>query len=558
MLRTPGVELRAASFRLGAAWNETDGGTIWPLAGAAAQRPYKVRWVEVFRLAGGMRTAESAGVRSPRLGCLLACFGAVAVARGAVSDERWEALWREPVGERVTLSSDGRWLAWTVPEDGETRIATMGLEPLGGRRTVRLPRGDDGAGESGGDGLGAAMPLRFLRWATPGRLVFAPEARTVPLPPVTGEDGRARPNPDGPTVVAPVFAVDADGGRRGTLVEARQFMETPAEARTSLADLLRSSKEIVAVKKEPVGWKMPQLEILGFLPRQRDQLVIATRGAYSMPMQHLVDVTTGSVREFGGAWEMPPGGQAIFDEYRAATVGERRPGRPGAEVWRDAELAQVQREVEEKFPRRTVELLDWSGNRGRVVVRVTGGTDPGRVFVYDRAEGLALEAFRRAPWLKPGTLHGTRAFDFEPEPGAVVRGYLTWPERPRAAAPPLLVLVPDGPPEADVPAFEPEAQVLAELGFAVLRLNWRRAAAGAAGGETASGDAVETAGRDGRAAVAWLSQRFPGKRFDPGQTTAVGRGAGAERAARMRREMPELAGGAAGADMAAAVAAMRG
>ena len=243
---------------------------------------------------------------------------------------------------------------------------------------------------------GASQPmyLRFLRWATPSRLVFAPAERVVPLPPLVDETGRAIPNPDGPTIVSPVFAMNADGRNRGVVVDASQFQETPSDARRTLADLLRTTQELQATRNEPLRWKMPHLDVLGFYPGDREQLVIRTHGGYSMPRQHLVDIRTGTVREFGGDWAVPPGPPHVFDWYKREIVGERKTADRPTTSWHDKELAGVQRQLELKFPRRDIEILDWSETRARVLFRVTGGSDLGRVFVFQRPEDLVLEVLR--------------------------------------------------------------------------------------------------------------------------------------------------------------------
>lgn len=295
----------------------------------------------------------------------------------------------------MALSPDGQRVAYTTQAGGVLAIVIMNVEQPVPKRTVPVePERDPEAPAP------HAPPtrLRYLRWATPTRLVFAPEARIVPLPPVANKDGSARPSIDGPTIISPILAVDADGKQRATLVDAKDFTETPADARKSLADFLRSPKELAATRNEPVGWRMPHLDILGFLPRDREQLVIQTRGGYSMPTQHLVDLRTGTVREFAD-WPVPPGEPQIFDEYRLKVVGERKAGARPAIAWRDEDLARLQQALETKFPRRSVEILDWSETRARVLFRVTGGSDPGRVFIYQRPEDLVLEIFRCAPWV---------------------------------------------------------------------------------------------------------------------------------------------------------------
>ena len=385
--------------------------------------------------------------------------------------------------------------------------------------------------------------LRFLRWATAGRLVFAPTERVVPLPPVTDKNGRSVPNPDGPTIVSPIMVVDADGKQRGALVDARDFQETPEAARRTLADFLRTTKELVATapRSEPVRWRMPHLDILGFLPRDRDQLIIGTRGAYSMPLRHLVDIRTGSVREFGGEWSSPPGEPQVFDWFRLKVVGERTDAARPTTVWQDEELGRVQRELDAKFPRRAVEILDWSENRTRVLFRVTGGSDPGRVFVFQRAENLALEILRCAPWLNAAKLNDTRFFEFDAPDGARLSGCLTWPRNPRLGPPPLLVVFPSGFPGRAQPAFDPEAQIFADLGFVVARLN-HRSVAGVKGEDLAAlraaADRVSVA--DAFLAIEWIAARNPDRPFDRKCVATLGRGFGGYLAVRALQLQPAV------------------
>jgi dienelactone hydrolase len=458
----------------------------------------------------------------PRLFALSVC--AAGLARAASLEERVEALFRPPLGEWTALSPDGQRVAYTTRAGGELAIVMMGVEPPGPRRTVAAGPARDAAG------VEQAPPaqLRFLRWATPTRLVYAPAARVVPLPPVTDAQGRPAPNPDGPTVIAPILAADADGRQRGTLVDARDFQEAPEDARRTLADFLRSPLEMSARRKdEPVRWRMPQLDVVGFFPRDRDQLIVGTRGAYSMPLRHLVDIRTGHVQAFGEEWPEPPGEPHVYDWFRLKVVGERRAGAHPATVWHDEDLANVQRALAAKFPRRIVELLDWSETRARVLFRVTGGTDPGRVFVWQRPEDLPVEIFRRAPWLAAAKLHETRFFECEAPDGARLGGWLTWPAQPRGAAPPLIVVFPEGFPGHAQPAFDPEAQILADLGFAVARLNHR----GVAGVREPDRAALRAgfdrlAVDDARAALAWLAARSPARPFDRRRVAALGRGLG--------------------------------
>lgn len=434
-------------------------------------------------------------------------------------------MFRPPLGEMIALSPDGQRVAYTSRESGELKIVIVNIENPGRKRSVPVEPERDAT--SPGDQPTPPQQLRFLRWATPDRLVYAPAERVVPLPPIVDKDGRSTPNPDGPTILAPVIAVDADGRQRGTLVDAQNFQETPEEARQSLADLLRTPGELAAARRGPIRWRMPHLEILGFLPQDRNQLVVETRGAYSMPTKHLVDIRIGNLREFGGEWSAPPGGPQVFDWFRHKVVGERQEGARPATLWRDEDLARVQRELALKFPRRVVEILDWSDTHGRVLFRVTGGSDPGRVFVHHRLEDLALEIFSCAPWLNLAKLNTTRFFEFDAADGVHLSGYLTRPSLPRSARPPLLVIFPSEISGRAQPAFDPEAQILADMGFAVVRLN-HRGVAGAriddAAAQRAAVEHVSTA--DARVAIDWLAARNEERLFDLQRIATLGRGFG--------------------------------
>lgn len=474
-------------------------------------------------------------MRSPHLYLVLFCACVAGAGRAASFDDRIEALFRPPLGEMMTLSPDGGRIAYTTKTGDNVSVVTMSLETTAPKKTVKLtPERDPEAPPSDEPPL----QLRFLRWATADRLVFAPVERVVPLPPITDQHGRVTPNPDGPAILSPILAMDADGKQRGVLVDARHFQETPADARKSLADLLRTTKELQAKTDGPVRWRMPHLDILGFLPRDREQLIIGTRGAYSVPGQHLVDIRTGSVREFGSDWPAPPGEPHVFDYHRLKIVGERKDAVHPTVAWRDDELGGVQRQLEAKFPRRIIEILDWSETRSRVLFRATGGSDPGRIFVFQRTEDLVLEVLRCAPWLTAAKLHDTRFFEFDAPGGARLSGYVTWPTRPKVTPPPLLVVFPSGFPGRAQPAFDPEAQVFADLGYVVARLNHRSVAGMKAQDLNALRAAVDrVAVDDALATIDWIAGR-PDRTFDRRRVAVLGRGFGGYLAVRALQLQP--------------------
>jgi dipeptidyl aminopeptidase/acylaminoacyl peptidase len=477
------------------------------------------------------------GVRLPRLCIFAACACVAGLLRAASFDDRIEALFRPLLAEMITLSPDGQRVAYTSRSGSDLAVVIQNFEHAVPKRTIKVEL-DRGAATGE---VAPPVQLRFLRWATATRLVFAPTERIVPLPPVTDQNGRTVPNPDGPTIISPILVADADGKQRGILIDAPHFQETPADARRSLADLLRTTKELQATRSEAVRWRMPHLDVLGFLPSDREQLIIQTRGAYSIPAQYLIDIRTGSVREFGGDWPLPPGEPQVFDPYRLKVVGERKVAARPTTAWSDEELGRVQRDLEAKFPRRNVEILDWNETRTRVLFRVTGGSDPGRFFVFQRPEDLPLEILRRAPWLTAAKLNETRFFEFKGRDGAQLSGYLTWPAKPRLTPPPLLVSFPSGFPGHAQPAFDPESQVFADLGFVVARLNHRSVAGVRSEDLNALREAADRVSvDDARAAVERIAALNPQRPFDQKHVATLGRGYGGYLAVRALQLEPAV------------------
>ncbi len=164
----------------------------------------------------------------------------------------------------------------------------------------------------------------------------------------------------------------------------------------------------------------------------------------------------------------------VFDSFREKLVGVRTDFGPRPlSVWLDEDLARVQRSVESKFPDRSVEVLQWNEARTRFLLRTSGGTDPGSIYILRRPENSMTELTRAAPWLAEKDLHETKFFDFAAPNGARLTGYLTLPHAPRLSPPPLIIWFAPGVPPQPHRAFDAQAQVLADMGFVVCRLNQR-------------------------------------------------------------------------------------
>jgi dipeptidyl aminopeptidase/acylaminoacyl peptidase len=217
-----------------------------------------------------------------------------------------------------------------------------------------------------------------------------------------------------------------------------------------------------------------------------------------------------------------PSPALVFDEHQQRFVGVRVRGARPFTIWLDAELAAVQRTVEAKFPQRTVRILEWADLRMEFLCRVTGGTEPGRIYLYRRGEDALTELSRAAPWLPNAELHATQFFEFEGPGGAAISGFLTLPRAPRLNPPPLIIWFATGLPPQPHPEFSAQAQVLADMGFAVCRLNYRGLVGfGARERDVLRANIDGVPAADALAAIEWIASRH---RIDRKRVATMGEG----------------------------------
>ena len=544
---------------------------------------------------------------------LLAVFALAATAR-ATSPEQIDALFRPLIAEQVVLSPDGQRVAYTEHTGADLRIVIMKLEEPYAKVTILA---DEDRGLTFSQEKQRAT-LRFLRWATPNRLVFAPNeeaARQRILSPVLAVDADGK-NPrkllDGSDLVAAVVnpgVLDplevprrsriigfAPGDRDHLLVQAlgREMrlppapppfvgpvatprsmfgtLNVPVIVPTTLFRLDIHTAKLAHLGDEFVSGSVvydrsgrsrltyarptfslartfallgpgaPKFDAALLGPFAAEFRVTAENyfGAHAYPLGFDLDpdvllVASNLGRDTFGVYalnlktrqrtalalEHPhvdlagleptyPSPFLVFDEARGHLVGVRSPGAPPVTVWADPALAAAQSALERKFPARTVTLLDWSDARDVFLARITGGTEPGRTFVFQKQANLVLEILRSAPWLRAADLNATEFFAFDTAQGVHLTGYVTQPRNLRRTPPPVLVCFAAGFPGRPHDEFDREAQVLASMGLVVLRLNHRGVGGFGLAHRNALLEGLDRAPvDDALAAVEWLARQRP-------------------------------------------------
>ncbi len=575
------------------------------------------------------------------LAFLLACSPLLAA---ELSDDRMEALFRPFLADQVTLSHDGRYVAYSDHVGGDITVKIVDLDQPGAPKTVLVQ--EDRQVLNSTERQRAS--LRFLRWAEGNRLVFAPSVYTLPrvmaATSVNPEVSALGFSPPPPRVVAPIMSVDADGGNPRTLAQSEDFQElleigvdgAPPDMtmrRNQILGFAAGKRDRLLVALPPVSapaedrvipsgvfeinvrngvmtrinedgafgtktydlWGQPrlmtedpqgrrQVRLFSYRPSgaggwktlsrttgamdfasfaltpetyygersmplgfafDRDVLIYAsnvgrdTYGLYGLDLKSMTRASLSAEHPLRDLAHLEPSanaGRLVFDEARQALVGVRAPGHPPFTVWLDPELADAQRAFDFQFPRRSVEVVEWNDARTRFLLRVAGGAEPGRLYVFKRPEGVLTEISRRAPWLASATLHDTRPVAFPGPDGSTLTGYLTRPRTPRDPQMPLVLMFASGFPAAPHAEFDREAQVLAEMGLAVLRLNQRGVVGRGQKQLEALRQGADTAAlADAQAAIEWAATQLPIERR---RVVAMGSGFGGYLALRVAQLAP--------------------
>lgn len=154
----------------------------------------------------------------------------------------------------------------------------------------------------------------------------------------------------------------------------------------------------------------------------------------------------------------------------AAFVSDRLHTRFFDESSRDAVL---QHSLEAAFPGQDVVITSRTADGQLVVFEVLSDTNPGDFYLYDRRTKSATGIFDRRAWIEPEKMAQTRAITLQARDGVALHGFLTLPRGADTGLP--MVVLPHGGPFgiADEPVYDEEIQMLAEAGYAVLRVNFR-------------------------------------------------------------------------------------
>lgn len=139
-----------------------------------------------------------------------------------------------------------------------------------------------------------------------------------------------------------------------------------------------------------------------------------------------------------------------------------------------SEIAKLYRKLEKAFNGQSVAVTSMTDDGKLALVAVWSDRNPGDFYVFDTATNKADYLLSASDWIDPAALAPVKPIAFKARDGLDIHGYLTSPVGAEAKNAPLIILIHGGPFGVyDVWRFDPEAQMLAAHGYAVLQVNFR-------------------------------------------------------------------------------------
>lgn len=141
----------------------------------------------------------------------------------------------------------------------------------------------------------------------------------------------------------------------------------------------------------------------------------------------------------------------------------------------DENFEQLFRKIQNKLGVHESELgiNDYNKEMTKFIVSVSSDTVYGKYYYYDSTTDELTELATLSPWLNSEELAEMHPISYKSRDGLTINGYLTLPKNKEAKDLPLIVNPHGGPWARDMWGFNPEVQLLANRGYAVLQVNFR-------------------------------------------------------------------------------------
>lgn len=203
----------------------------------------------------------------------------------------------------------------------------------------------------------------------------------------------------------------------------------------------------------------------------------ATRGAGSVRSAFEVDFASNSVAPLFDNSRYDIDHMILDGQSGVPAVGISWPGKP-AYHYANQNLVREARhkQLAKAFPGQYVTITSADKEERYLLAHVSSATNPGEYYLFDTQKKSVDFVLANASWLDTRLLRPMVPVAITASDGLPIHGYLTLPKPAQTgkAAPPLVVLPHGGPKGVrDYWEYNPEVQLLANRGYAVLQVNFR-------------------------------------------------------------------------------------
>ncbi|WP_221411500.1 S9 family peptidase [Dysgonomonas sp. 216] len=142
----------------------------------------------------------------------------------------------------------------------------------------------------------------------------------------------------------------------------------------------------------------------------------------------------------------------------------------------DSSLKNVYDKISEKVSNMPFGIADRTKNEDVYIIRTYNDKTPGAYYLYDSSNDKLTHISDVYPWLKEENMAAMNCIEYTSRDGLKIEGYLTLPvgyTMETAKKLPVVINPHGGPWARDTWGFNPEAQFLANRGYAVLQMNFR-------------------------------------------------------------------------------------
>jgi dipeptidyl aminopeptidase/acylaminoacyl peptidase len=139
----------------------------------------------------------------------------------------------------------------------------------------------------------------------------------------------------------------------------------------------------------------------------------------------------------------------------------------------DSERKEMQQHLESLLPGYEVVVTSSNKAEDKYMVRTYSDRSLGAYYFYDATSRQLEKITEVSPWIKEEDMAPMQHISYESRDGLQIHGYLTLPARHKNELLPVVVNPHGGPWVRDSWGFNPEVQLLASRGYAVLQINYR-------------------------------------------------------------------------------------